>query len=276
MMPNTPCRTHTDMKLHSKLYCEHQHTTLVYINIVTTHYSSYLQNIEHHNKHCNGEHTQSILLLEELCAMHKKEQLRRCRLEYARNRTAKVRTSWTEFANSLTDRHFRRMFRMERQCFLELCEKIEKTVGGEEFKSEEYINMHLSGDTATNAPTASKKQKNMYNAHKTWSGGYICGEIKVAIMLRFMGGGHYADLAKIFEIYYTASYLIFHQVLQQWICRDEIYPIIYDKQIRDENNFTKYQSNLPREGMEGFLQVLRAPLMDGWCESAVPVGLATK
>ena len=103
----------------------------------------------------------------------------------------------------------------------------------------------------------------MYNAHKTWSGGYICGEIKVAIMLRFMGGGHYADLAKIFEIYYTASYLIFHQVLQQWICRDEIYPIIYDKQIRDEKQLYEISKQFAAGRNGGILAGFMGAL-DGW------------
>ena len=81
---------------------------------------------------------QSLLVLEELCSKHKKEQIRRQRVYDALNRTHKVRTSWTVFAASLSSRHFRRMFRMDRQCFQELCGKIEKMVGREEFKSEHY------------------------------------------------------------------------------------------------------------------------------------------
>ena len=133
---------------------------------------------------------QSLVLLQDFCRYHQQQQLRRERSDAALRRCRKQRasrTSWQDFANSISDTHFRRMFRMDHQCFNELCTKIETMVGREEFKSQKYLDSY---------PTS------MHNAHKSWSGGYICGEVKVALTLRIMGGGQeYVDLSHIFDIY---------------------------------------------------------------------------
>ena len=63
--------------------------------------------------------------------------------------------------------------------------------------------MYIDTQLAINSPSVAAR---MYDSHKTWSGGYICGELKLAITLRIMGGGQYVDVAKIFDIYYTDSY----------------------------------------------------------------------
>ena len=57
--------------------------------------------------------------------------------ESASNRRFRQRKSWAEFQSSLTDRQFRRYFRMTWECFHLLCDRIEANVGEEEFKSEE-------------------------------------------------------------------------------------------------------------------------------------------
>lgn len=55
----------------------------------------------------------------------------------AKNRKLRQRTSWSRFQSRLTDKQFRRYFRMERECFEHLCQQIIANVGEGAFKSEE-------------------------------------------------------------------------------------------------------------------------------------------
>ena len=41
----------------------------------------------------------------------------------------------------------------------------------------------------------------MYDAHVLASGGYISGEVKLAITIRLLAGGDALDLALIFDVY---------------------------------------------------------------------------
>ena len=59
---------------------------------------------------------------------------------------------------------FRRMFRMSRERFYNLCQNIITNVGESKFKSESYIIAFLKG------------QDRMFIAHGKTSGGYISGE----------------------------------------------------------------------------------------------------
>ena len=52
--------------------------------------------------------------------------------------------------------------------------------------------MYIDTQLAINSPSVAAR---MYDCHKTWSGGYICGELKLAITLRIMGGGQYVNVA---------------------------------------------------------------------------------
>ena len=61
------------------------------------------------------------------------------RSDSAKNRVLRQRKSWSAFSSSLTDRQFRRYFRMSRGCFQHLCDQIETNVGEEIFKSEAYL-----------------------------------------------------------------------------------------------------------------------------------------
>lgn len=58
---------------------------------------------------------------------------------------------------------------MSKNCFDKLCKKIELAVGGEEFKSEHYINTKLKIDH-DNLSSARKKRR-MFYAHFVGSGG---------------------------------------------------------------------------------------------------------
>ncbi len=104
------------------------------------------------------------------------EELRESR-ERPRNRR---RSTWTTFSGSFSDRIFRRMFRMSRDSFEELCRLIETNVGEEVFKSEIYL--------ANRAGTATDAARNAV-------GGFISGEMKVAMTIRLLAGGSYLACA---------------------------------------------------------------------------------
>ena len=61
----------------------------------------------------------------------------------ALGRRKKKRIKWDEVNLRISDRHFRRMFRMSRDCFKELCSKVISYVGESSFKSESYISAFL-------------------------------------------------------------------------------------------------------------------------------------
>ena len=57
----------------------------------------------------------------------------------AHKRRKKKRILWSELNKCISDVQFRQMFRMNRECYNCLCQKIIACVGEKEFKSEAYI-----------------------------------------------------------------------------------------------------------------------------------------
>ena len=77
-----------------------------------------------------------------------------------------------------SDQKIQRMFCMTKDCFEELCDSIREKVGEEDFKSEEFLDSNLSG-----------KKRKMFRAHELSTGGFISGEVKLALSLRILSGG---------------------------------------------------------------------------------------
>ena len=102
----------------------------------------------------------------------------------SKRRRQKKRVLWTNVNERISDLQFRRMFRMDRECFHLLCQRI-ISVGEKEFKSEAYIDAFLKGKDP------------MYDAHVCTSGGYVSGEVKLGIALRLLAGGNAIDLGVI-------------------------------------------------------------------------------
>jgi hypothetical protein len=140
----------------------------------------------------------------------------------ARNRKCRQRRSWAQFQQYLTDRQFRRYFRMERGCFDYLCERIIDNVGERDFKSESYLRDFKNGD-ATEADTMHKT--NILHAHEHTTGGFVSGEVKLALTLRLLAGGSYMDLALLFDVGFSTAYEIFHKVIKEWILDDRLIKI---------------------------------------------------
>ena len=85
---------------------------------------------------------------------------------------------------------------MTRPCFKLLCQNIIAAVGESTFKSEVYIPYFLDQPYTFQCSC----QVSIYLAQKEASGGYLCGEVKLAITLRILAGGDSLDLGALFDI----------------------------------------------------------------------------
>ena len=138
----------------------------------------------------------------------RKRRVSKSRKIGCRARRWRQRKSWDDFSADLTERQFRQYFRMSRECFDLLCTKIKINVGEEVFKSEEYLRKLLSALTPPES-VAEAQMRNMFQTHYMHTGGFICGEIKLAITLRMLAGGSYLDLGLIFGTGWSYPYAIF-------------------------------------------------------------------
>ena len=146
----------------------------------------------------------------------------------ARNRRYKERNGWLLFGSKLNDNQFLRYFRMTRQCFDQLCQRIEANVGSLCLKSEQFL-QDLNDDK-----TRHKTTKQMNTAHLQSTGGFILGEIKVAITLRLLAGGTYMDFALLYKVSFAYSYRIFYNVIKKWINDDNFVNINGEQYLNDD------------------------------------------
>ena len=94
----------------------------------------------------------------------------------AHKRRKKKRIHWSTVNLVISDRQFRRIFWMNRDCFNCLCQRIICSVGEREFKSEAYIDAFL------------KEKDSIYIENIETIGGYLSGEVKFAALLRLLAG----------------------------------------------------------------------------------------
>jgi hypothetical protein len=130
----------------------------------------------------------------------------------SQRRRTRVRKSWAAFSDWLTDRQFRRYFRMSKALFQQLVDEICAAVGAQEFKSEQYIQQRI--DENLLFPDYSN---NIVKAHHDSTGGFVSGEIKLAITLRILGGATYLDCSLFFEVSFNHAHKIFKEVIDNWI-----------------------------------------------------------
>ena len=69
------------------------------------------------------------------------------------------------------------------------------------------------------------KHSNIWHAHNHSTGGFVSGEVKLALTLRLLAGGSYMDLALLFEVGFSTSYEILHKVVKEWILDDSLVKI---------------------------------------------------
>ena len=106
-------------------------------------------------------------------------------------------------------------------CFSLLCQKIICAIGEKTFKSESYIDAFLRG------------KDTMFDAHECTSGGYISGETKVDVTLRFLASGDSYDLGVIFDISYKHCEKILYHVLSHWMINAGIDKIDMENDLDD-------------------------------------------
>ena len=140
----------------------------------------------------------------------------------ALSRRKKKRIPWEYVDSMLNARQFRRMFRMTRECFHLLCEKMKITVGESEFKSEAYIHAFLN------------KKGSIYNANCETTGGFISGEVKMGITIRLLAGGDPLDLAIVFDVSSCHTKTIMYYVINKWIIPSKIGDIDMKSYLEDE------------------------------------------
>jgi hypothetical protein len=174
-----------------------------------------------------------------------------------RRRRTKERSKFSESAfNRLSPRQFTRYFRMSRQCFFKLCDVIRERVGENVFKSESHLDNLSSGVVGT------PHERQMHHAQKQVSGGFICGEIKVALSLRMISGGSYLDLSLLFDISCTSSYDIFHNVVANWFNHESISKLSGREFLNSLDRMAKVASEFAVKSSGKFTGCIGA--LDGW------------
>ena len=98
------------------------------------------------------------------------------------------------------------MFRISKQCFDSLCNKIEASVS-EDVKSEIYFQM-------VEAEGYSSELGRMFHLHKLYLGDFIRKEIKLVItLLRLLAGSSYLDLVAVYVCGSTYENIDFYKNL---------------------------------------------------------------
>ena len=175
--------------------------------------------------------------------------------ESAKDRNPRPRPTWTEENKRISDKHFYRLFRMTRPCFNKLCARIENAVGEKEFKSETYI------DGLKKAKHTSL-ESSMYHAALNGTGGYIPGEIKVAIALRILAGASYLDMFLWMNIDPDYVRSIFRTVTRDWFCNDEVMNINFFDVIQNQTEVSRITQAFGSRSSGIFSGTVGA--LDGW------------
>ena len=151
----------------------------------------------------------------------------RIRRESANNKHWRQRRSFSSFCENMTERQFRRYFRMSRDCFSLLCDRIKGNVEEHVFRSEAYLDDLYRGRLIPHPEEGKYVQRMMTLAvaARAYQGDFISGEVKVALTLRLLAGGSYLDLSLIFETNPSYALAIFHQVIRDWILDDRLVKI---------------------------------------------------
>ena len=103
---------------------------------------------------------------------HRRRRLLRLRRLQAKKRIIKERQSWEAFQTKLSDRQLRRYFRMSRDYFRHLCERVEQNIEWSTFKSEQYLRELCPGTVVQSTR------------------GFVSGEVELALTLRVLAGGY--------------------------------------------------------------------------------------
>ena len=179
------------------------------------------------------------------------------RSESAKSRIPKKRKLWSNEEARFSDRIFYRLFRMPHVAFHNLCHRIEKTVGSAVFKSEKYLlSMKKQGH--------SNRINSMYCNSCAKNGDYICGEMKVVLTLRYLGGASYLDLYAWLNIEPNYIITLAKKVCREWFCNNEVINInIYKDVLNNVERLNQITHEFSQRSDGAFLAVLEL-WMVGW------------
>ena len=202
------------------------------------------------------------LLQVRLVAFMQRYRVSILRKKASKERRLRQRKTWEEFSAALTDRQFRRYFRMPRECFDSLCKKIVINVGEADFKSEAYLLELTSSHAPPPESVAESRMIRLAKAHSIYTGGIICGEVKVAITLRMLAGGSYLDLGLVFGTGSTYPYAIFRKVILDWICQDWLVDLSGIRYCQDDERMRAVANDFADRSRNLFSGCIGA--LDGW------------
>ena len=160
-------------------------------------------------------------------------------VDIANRRKARKRHPWSQEIAMHSNRMFYRLFRMKPKTFKSLCQKVEKTVGPERFKSEQYLNelFVCEEGSATSTRGPSLKSCRMYRNSKAFSRDYISGEWKLALALQYLAGSTCLSLYLWSRINPDHIKVIVNDVLENWICNNDVIKIdFYDEVLYNNKN----------------------------------------
>lgn len=143
---------------------------------------------------------------------------------------------------------------MNKYLFQDLCTRIETCVGPDEFKSEQFLEARLLSPP--------KQSNNIIHAHQKSTGGMICGEVKLAIVLRILGGGSYLDMAMIFKPTFNHANKLFVRVISHWLCHRSFYPINGIEYIKDDKRLSEVATQFALSSGDVMNGCIGA--VDGW------------
>ena len=165
----------------------------------------------------------------------------------ARERIPKQRFLWSQFKDSLSERNFKRTFRMSKNCFDSLYNRIISVVGDDEFKSENFLETFMYVE-----------QPNLTNIDRKR---IICGEVR---LVKIMAGGSYLDVAALYCCGYTHAYEIFHDTIRNWINYDEIIKINGLNYFENNKEMKKTRRDFQQTGCHGGMISDCVGAFDGW------------
>ena len=102
----------------------------------------------------------------------------------------------------------------------------------------------------------------MNKAHTDSTGGFISGEIKLALTLRMLAGGTYLDLSLLLEVGFSYSYAIFHHVVSHWINDNKLINISGEDYLKDDEQMAAVATEFYRKSNELIFGSIGA--VDGW------------
>ena len=97
------------------------------------------------------------------------------------------------------------------------------------------------------------KQNQMNNDHVNSTGGFISGEVKLALTLKLLVGSTYMNIALLYKIGVTYAYKILHDIVCNWINDDKLVNINGEDYLNNNKQMAKVTNDFAT-GSKGLLK----------------------